>query len=388
MFPLLTDSSVPNVDVADGSAYTSMTYVWGSLLDYLVLRLVITFLGTTKRCQNTSPNFSARNWLGLTCLIVVPTTLGAPTRSTTGSGSSEDISNIVILRSSVVSAVNVTERKRVCWLDADCVLLYPTCKNPPSTCRCMLPGICVILRKYGQKCIGNDSCEDSMHCVLERKQNLDRREPRIMGICRCESRARYNPFLNKCFKPSGVVSSAAEDISHVSNLPSSLDDSAVVQQIPATYDGRRDISRFPDLPDPGGEDVNALDEIPATYDGAILVGFITLSLVIVCLGLAMWCRYTSPRFKAQQLLRPLPQSHEFLTSSSESLRCTSALPTSLPLGDKDAENIPLDMFIPPPKMYQTPGFYNYLTISDNIASTSRTEQSLSMLADELSRTLR
>lgn len=388
MFPLLTDSSGPNVDVADGSAYISMTYVCGSLLDYLVLRLVITFLGITKRCQNTSPHFSARNWLGLTCLIVVPTTLGAPTRSTNGSGSSEDIGNIVILRSSVASAVNVTERKRVCWLDADCVLLYPTCKNPPSTCRCQLPGICVILRKYGQKCIGNDSCEDSMHCVLERIQNVDRKGQRIMGICRCASRARYNSFLNKCLKPSGVVSSAADDISHVSYLPNSLDDSAVVQQIPATYDGGKDVPRFPDLPDPGGEDINALDEIPATYDGAILVGFLSLGLVIVCLGLAMWCHYTSPRFTAQQFLRPLPQSHEYLTSSSESLRRTSAHPNSLPLGDKDAENIPLDMFIPPPKMYQTPGFYNYLTISDNTASTSRTGQALSVLADELSWTLR
>lgn len=209
-----------------------------------------------------------------------------------------------------------------------------------------------------------------------------------MGICRCEYRARYNPFLNKCLKPSGVVSSAADDISHVSYLPNSLDDSAAVQQIHATYDGGRDVSRFPDLPDPGGEDINALDEIPATYDGAILVGLLSLSLVIVCLGLAMWCHYTSPRFRNQQFLRPLPQSHECLTSSSESLRRTSAHLTSLPLGDKDAENIPLDMFIPPPEMYQTPGFYNYLTISDNIASTSRTGQSLSMLADELSRTLR
>jgi hypothetical protein len=146
--------------------------------------------------------------------------------------------------------------------------------------------------------------------------------------------------------------------------------------------------RFPDLSDPGGEDINVLDEIPATYDGAILVGFLSLSLVIVCLGLAMWSHYTTPQFRAQQFLRPLPQSHECLASSSASLRRTSAHPTSLPLDVKDAENIPLDVFIPPPKIYQTPGFYNYLTISDNIASTSRTGQSLNMLADELTRTLR
>lgn len=205
-----------------------------------------------------------------------------------------------------------------------------------------------------------------------------------MGICRCESRARYNSFLNKCLKFSGAATSVADNFSHSSKLPNSLDDSAVVQHIPATYDGGRDVPRFPDLPDPE-EDINALDEIPATYDGAILVGFLSLGLVIVCLGLAMWCRYTSPRFGTQQLLRPLPQSHECLTSSSASLSRTSA---HLPLGDKDAENIPLDMFIPPPKMYQTPGFYNYLTLSDNRASTSRTGQSLNMLADELSRTLR
>jgi hypothetical protein len=175
---------------------------------------------------------------------------------------------------------------------------------------------------------------------------------------------------------------------HISKLPNSLDDSATVQEIPATYDGGRDVSHFPDLPEPGGEDINALDEIPATYDGAILVGFLSLGLVIVCLALAMWCHYTSPRFRAQKFLRPLPQSHECLTSSSASLHRTSAHPSGLPLGDKDAENIPLDLFIPPPKMYQTPGFCNYLTISDNIASTSRTGQSLSMLAEELSRTLR
>jgi hypothetical protein len=184
------------------------------------------------------------------------------------------------------------------------------------------------------------------------------------------------------------VRSVAEDMPHISKLPNSLEDSAIVQEIPATYDGGRDVPHFPDLPDPGGEDINALDEIPATYDGAILVGFLSLSLVIVCLGLAMWCHCTSPRYRAQQFLRPLPQSHEFLTSSSASLRGTSAHPTNLPLGDKDAENIPLDIFIPPPRMYQTPGFYNYLTISDNTARTSRTEQSLSELADELSRTLR
>jgi hypothetical protein len=119
-----------------------------------------------------------------------------------------------------------------------------------------------------------------------------------------------------------------------------------------------------------------------------LVGFLSLGLVILCLGLAMWCHYTSSRLRTQQLLHPQPQSHERLYASYASLHHTYGRPCSVPPDDKAAENIPLDMFIPPPEMYQTPGFRNYLSISDSVASTSRTEDYLNMSRAERSRTLR
>lgn len=373
-------------DVSDPRIEDAVRYTGTNLFQHLSLDLVIVFLGISKRYQNTNPYYRARNLLQLMLLTAVPITLGFPLGSITRSSSSgnRNVSNVVAMSSSVVRAMNITQHNRVCWIDADCVL-YPTCKNRPSSCRCMSTGICILLRRYGQKCTSNDTCEDAMYCVLARNQNVDKEGPKITGVCRCDSNSRYNPFLRRCLKPSDEGGSTAEVMPRFSNFPNSGSEvAAVPQEIPATYGGGGDVPRFADLPDPGGEDADAPDEIPATYDGAILVGILSLSLVIVCLGLAMWCHYTSSRFRTQQLLYPLPQTHECLYSSSASLRRS----LSLPPDDKGAENIPLGMFIPPPEMYQTPGFHNYLTINESVTSTSRTEETLSMLGAELSRTLR
>jgi hypothetical protein len=105
-----------------------------------------------------------------------------------------------------------------------------------------------------------------------------------------------------------------------------------------------------------------------------LVGFLSLSLVVLCLGLTMWCHYTSPRLKTQQVLRPQPHSHERLVTSYASLHRTYGCPTGLHSDDKATESIPLDMFIPPPEMYQTPGYRNYLSISDSVTSASRVQE--------------
>jgi hypothetical protein len=134
--------------------------------------------------------------------------------------------------------------------------------------------------------------------------------------------------------------SVVENVRQVAKLPSSLDDSAVVQEIPATLNGGKDVPHFPDFADPGGDESNAFDEIPATYGGAILVGSISLSLVIVCLVLAMWYHYTSPRFES-----PLHQSRKCLISSSPALHSVVGHPTSQPLGDKNTENVHLDIFM-------------------------------------------
>jgi hypothetical protein len=228
-----------------------------------------------------------------------------------------------------------------------------------------------------------------MHCALAKNQNFDNEGQKITGVCRCVPRARYNPFLRRCFKHSDEERSTAEDMSRLSEIPHSGGENAIIrEELPSTHDAGRYVPHFPDLPDPGGEDVNAPDEIPATYDGAILVGFLSLGLVILCLGLTMWCHYTSSRLRTQQLLHPQPQSHERLYTSYASLHHTYGRPSHLPPADKAAESIPLDTFIPPPEMYQTPGFLNYLSINDSVASNPRAEESLSMLRAERSRSLR
>jgi hypothetical protein len=228
-----------------------------------------------------------------------------------------------------------------------------------------------------------------MHCVLAKNQNFEKEGPRMTGVCRCVPRSRYNPFLRQCFKRSDEESSIAEDMSRLSEFSHSGGENAIVRGgLPSTNGAESYVPHFPDLPDPGGEDVNAPDEIPATYDGAILVGFLSLGLVILCLGLAMWCHYTSSRLRTQQLFHPEPQPHDRLYNSYASLHHIYGRPSCLPPDDKAAESIPLDMFIPPPKMYQTPGFRNYLSISDSTASTSRAEESLNVFRAERSRTLR
>jgi hypothetical protein len=228
-----------------------------------------------------------------------------------------------------------------------------------------------------------------MRCVSAKNQNFENEGPRITGVCSCVPRARYNSFLRRCFKRSDEERSIAEDMSRLSEFPHSGGENTIVREgLPSTGGVESYIPYFPDLPDPGGEDVNAPDEIPATYDGAILVGFLSLGLVVLCLGLTMWCHFTNSRLRTQQLLHPQPQCHERLYTSFASLQHTYGCPSSHPPDDKAAESIPLDMFIPPPEMYQTPGFRNYLSISGSVASTSRAEESLNMLRAERSRTLR
>ncbi|PSN51902.1 hypothetical protein C0J52_12786 [Blattella germanica] len=230
---------------------------------------------------------------------------------------------------------STTEAGRACWQDKDCAT-YPYCRQNPKRCRCLSSGTCLLVRDYGQHCSSSTNCADGMQCVVPTASPTPG-GTRIKGICRCESGARYSRSLNMCLRVN----------------PS------ITQEMP----------RFADLPDPGGEDADAPEEIPATYGGALLVGTLSLSLVVLCLVLTIWCHYTSRHIRKQ-----LMESHKCLYATRRRL--------------EESEKIPLDMFLPPPEMYQTPGFQNYLTISDNMPTTSNTHESLGMLGNELSRTLR
>jgi hypothetical protein len=48
----------------------------------------------------------------------------------------------------------------------------------------------------------------------------------------------------------------------------------------------------------------------------------------------------------------------------------------------------LDTFIPPPEMYQTPGFRNYLSVSESVTSDSRAQAIRNTLRAERSRAAR
>ncbi|KAJ9586669.1 hypothetical protein L9F63_019738 [Diploptera punctata] len=230
----------------------------------------------------------------------------------------------VTVSNTVVGNINTTDQDRACWQDSDCVT-YPFCRRQPSNCRCLQTGSCLVVRSYGQHCSSSTNCANDMQCQNVFPQPAN---SRLRGVCRCESGARYSRQLNQCLRVSPSIGV--------------------------------EMPRFADLPDPGGEDADAPEEIPPTYGGAILVGLLSLGLVLLCLGLSFCCHYSSTETDNQ----------------------------SNPTRPSVDEKIPLDMFVPPPEMYQTPGFQNYSTMNDGIASTSRTHESLGMLGAELSRTLR
>ncbi|KDR22546.1 hypothetical protein L798_02188 [Zootermopsis nevadensis] len=295
--------------------------------------------------------------------LIIPITAGVPLVPTASSGSvSENTNNFVFVRSSVMSAVNITEHDRLCWTDVNCAVLYPVCNSQPTSCRCTPPGICVTLRRYGDRCSSHDDCIGAMQCVLNRNEFVNEGRTTATGICRCVSRGFYNPFLKRCVKRSGEVSKHPNLVA---------EDNGAAQGIPARHGDEKDLPVVPDFPEPGIEDVDAPEDIPATYHGALLVGFLSLGLVIGCLGLAMSYHCTDSRLRTQFHHR-LPYSNECLNSTSTSRRRAHGCPPNLPPDDKHAEIIPLDICIPPPEMYQTSGIQNYLTINNSVTRASGT----------------
>ncbi|XP_075217783.1 uncharacterized protein LOC142322593 [Lycorma delicatula] len=134
------------------------------------------------------------------------------------------------------------EEPAVCLRDTDCSR-YSFCGDQGSWCRCQSWGECQIKRDYGAYCVSVTQCNEGLVCISK--------------TCRCKWHEKYNNDLGTC---SPQI--------HMDDLP-----------------------RFADLPDPDHE---SLAEIPATYSGPFLVAAISLSLVVLFLALAAWCRFTAP----------------------------------------------------------------------------------------------
>ena len=238
--------------------------------------------------------------------------------------------NVTVSRG-MVSNVNFTEQDRACWQDSDCVS-YPSCKRYPSKCRCLETGICLLLRGYGEHCTSDVHCGHAMICSDVGGQTGGAKK----SVCRCEPEAKYTRFLKQCLRPNPSI--------------------------------RRDMPRFADLPDPGGEDDDVPEEIPPTYGGAMLIGLLSLGLVLLCVILSIWYHHTSRRFRRQM------ESHECLYTERRR---------------PENEKIPLNLCLPPPEMYQTPGFQNYSTIdNDVVATTSQANVSLEIMNENESRALK
>ena len=155
------------------------------------------------------------------------------------------------------------------------------------------------------------------------------------SVCRCEPEAKYTRFLKQCLRPNPSI--------------------------------RRVMSRFADLPDPGGKDADVPEEIPPTYGGAMLIGLLSVGLVLLCVILRVWYHHTSRRFRRQM------ESHECLYTERRR---------------PENEKIPLNFRLPPPEMYQTLGFQNYSTIdNDVVATTSKAHVSFEITNENMCRTL-
>ncbi|XP_054281275.1 uncharacterized protein LOC128998944 [Macrosteles quadrilineatus] len=140
-----------------------------------------------------------------------------------------------------------------CLTDSDCHR-YALCQLAHG-CRCQVWGECVLVRVAGQPCHSSSQCAVGLVCGD--------------GSSRARSRC-----------------------------------------VPSTH--LEDLPRFADLPEP---DVGTHPDIPATYGGPLLVASISISLVILCLILAAWCRLTAPT----NLHQFQPRSDADLNSSSSVL---------------------------------------------------------------------
>lgn len=182
----------------------------------------------------------------------------------------------------------VEEEPAVCLRDNDCSR-YSFCGDQGSWCKCQLWGECQIKRDYGSYCHSAAQCNEGLVCISR--------------TCRCKWHEKYNNDLAKC-----------------------------TPQIDMD-----DLPRFADLPDPDHE---SLAEIPATYSGPFLVAAISLSLVILFLALAAWCRLTAPSRAERQdshsiiltsCPRPDVNTYSSIQSSS---RINPDQPNSLCLNEK------------------------------------------------------
>ena len=227
---------------------------------------------------------------------------------------------IVTVSKGMVRNLKATDQDRACWQDSDCAS-YPSCKTYPK-CRCLEMGTCLLLRGYGEDCTSDILCGQAMICYDVEEQTGRAKK----SVCRCAPQAKYSEFLKQCLR----------------NNPMG-----------------KDMPRFADLPDPGGEDAGELEEIPPTYGAAMLIGLLCLGLLLLFLILGTWYHCTSSRLRRQM------QSHEcFYTERRR----------------PENEKISLDACLPPPKMYQTPGFQNYSTSNDDVvATTSEAHVSLEII---------
>ncbi|RZF45135.1 hypothetical protein LSTR_LSTR000545 [Laodelphax striatellus] len=172
------------------------------------------------------------------------------------------------------------EDPAMCLRDKDCAR-YIFCGDKGHLCRCQVWGECEVKRDYGSFCHASIQCDKGLVC--------------IQRTCRCEWHERYDYAMAVC-KPQYEMD---------------------------------DLPRFADLPDPDRE---APEDIPATYSGPLLVAAISLSLVILCLALAAWCRLTAPRPQehhcpAHHILSHCPAVNTYATFRN--LESCSKQPSSL-----------------------------------------------------------
>ncbi|KAE8744383.1 hypothetical protein FOCC_FOCC008987 [Frankliniella occidentalis] len=113
-------------------------------------------------------------------------------------------------------------------------------------------GQCVQARVLGQPCHLDTECSPGMVCSLSDY------------LCECSVGRQYSPLRARCEPDPNTVRSRHRD--------------------PWTLD----------LPPIADMDAEVVETIPATYDCPLLVGMISVVLVLICLVVAAYCRFTDP----------------------------------------------------------------------------------------------
>ncbi|KAK3914461.1 Spectrin beta chain, non-erythrocytic 1 [Frankliniella fusca] len=113
-------------------------------------------------------------------------------------------------------------------------------------------GHCVQTRVLGQPCHLDTECSPGMVCSMPDY------------LCECSAGRQYSPLRARCEVDPGTVRARHRD--------------------PWTLD----------LPPIADMDAEVVETIPATYDCPLLVGMISVVLVLICLVVAAYCRFTDP----------------------------------------------------------------------------------------------